>query len=105
MLSALALALQTRSLLRCKSSVELSLAWMSIYAVGGAIWTAYGVSIASMPLIASSAVAMLFSMINTGLAIRYRLRAVVAAPCEEPRSAHGTLPDALLAQTIIGKIL
>jgi len=70
--TAVAPFVQARRILRRRSSDDVSLWWLSLYGAGCFVWIAYGVSIASAPLVASQAVAAVGAAAATVLALRFR---------------------------------
>ena len=63
---------QARRILRRRSSEDVSLTWLCLYGAGCLVWIAYGISVASVPLVASQSVAAAGSAAATFLAIRWR---------------------------------
>jgi uncharacterized protein YqgV (UPF0045/DUF77 family) len=56
------------------SAHDVSLIWLALYGVGSGVWLSYGIAIASVPLIASQATALLSVGITLALATRHRRR-------------------------------
>lgn len=63
---------QARRILRRRSSEDVSLTWLWLFGAGSLVWIAYGISIASAPLVASQSVAAAGWAAATFLAIRWR---------------------------------
>lgn len=67
-----------------RSSEDVSLLWLSLYACGAVVWLLYGIGEASLPLIVSQVVAMTSVTLALALAIRAR-RVVRRRRLVEPR--------------------
>jgi uncharacterized protein with PQ loop repeat len=64
--------LQLRRITARRSAGDVSIAWMTLYAGGCVIWLVYGLSIASVPLVAGQALALLAVSAALVGASRYR---------------------------------
>jgi uncharacterized protein with PQ loop repeat len=71
-LGALKTLLQTRQMLACRTSGEVSAGFLASYAGGYAIWLAYGVSAGSMPLIVVDIVGLLCAGLTLAVALSLR---------------------------------
>jgi uncharacterized protein with PQ loop repeat len=54
------------------SSDDVSLVWLCLYAAGSVVWTAYGATIGSLPLVVSQSIALASVVVALLLAGRYR---------------------------------
>lgn len=80
---AMAQLLQTRCLIQGRCSKNISVAWLSCYALGGLLWVIYGLLLHSWPLVMSSSISMALAALNASLALYFRSAAeksVEAAP-------------------------
>lgn len=75
---ALAPLVQLQRVLKRRSSADLSLTWMTLYAGGCLVWLLYGVSIDSLPLIVSQAAN--FGSISATLVVARRFRTKSTGP-------------------------
>jgi uncharacterized protein with PQ loop repeat len=64
--------LQTRQMLACRSSSEVSAGFLASYAGGYAIWLAYGLSTGSIPLIIVDTVGLLCAGLTLAVALSLR---------------------------------
>jgi uncharacterized protein with PQ loop repeat len=64
--------LQARQLLATRRSCDVSARFFAVYAGGYAIWLAYGVSIASLPLIVVDAIGLLCGSATLAVALALR---------------------------------
>lgn len=90
---------QARRILRRRSSENVSLTWLCLYGAGCLVWIAYGISIASAPLVASQSVAAAGSAAATFLTIRWRRRTALARvdrPRGRPSSSALRVGDVML---------
>ena len=71
---ALAPLAQAARIVATNSAHNVSLIWLALYGVGSGVWLSYGLAIASVPLIASQATALLSVGITLALATRHRRR-------------------------------
>jgi uncharacterized protein YqgV (UPF0045/DUF77 family)/uncharacterized protein with PQ loop repeat len=71
---ALAPLAQAARILATESAHDVSLIWLTLYGVGSGVWLSYGIGIASIPLIASQATALLSVGLTLALAARHRRR-------------------------------
>ena len=69
-----ALLLQVRTMLRRRSSQDVSLTFLGTTSGGYLIWLLYGLGIGSMPLIVSDAVGLACSLVAVAVAVRLRVR-------------------------------
>ncbi len=69
---ALSPMLQIRTVIRNRSSADVSLGYLSVLTVGFVLWFAYGVSIGNAALIVTNTVALLVSLATMGVVIRFR---------------------------------
>jgi uncharacterized protein with PQ loop repeat len=76
--AAAAALLQARQLLATRRSCDVSARFFAVYAGGYAVWLAYGVSIASVPLIVVDAIGVVCAAAT--LAITLSLRGSVLRP-------------------------
>jgi MtN3 and saliva related transmembrane protein len=85
---------QARRILRRRSSDDVSLTWLGLYAGGCLVWVGYGISIGSVPLVVSQSVAAAGSAVATFLTVRWRQpavgRSVPAPPVGERRGGSGS---------------
>jgi MtN3 and saliva related transmembrane protein len=79
---------QARRILRRRSSDDVSLTWLWFYGGGCLVWIAYGISIESVPLVVSQAVAAAGSAVAILLTVRWRRPAG-----EEPPGSNGRRRD------------
>ena len=79
---------QARRILRRRSSDDVSLTWLWLYAGGCLVWLGYGISIESVPLVASQSVAATGSVLATFLTIRWRRPPVGPTPPAPPVAAR-----------------
>lgn len=71
---------QAHRIAQRRSSDDVSLTWLWLYASGCLVWISYGISIASIPLIATQTVAATGSAVAIATAIRWRRPTAGAAP-------------------------
>jgi uncharacterized protein with PQ loop repeat len=76
--AAAAALLQARQLLARRRSCDVSARFFAVYAGGYAVWLAYGVSIASLPLIVVDAIGVVCAAVT--LAITLSLRGSLLRP-------------------------
>jgi MtN3 and saliva related transmembrane protein len=69
-----ALLLQVRTMLRRRSSQDVSLTFLVTTSGGYLIWLLYGLGIGSMPLIISDAVGLVCSLLAVAVAFHLRVR-------------------------------
>ena len=70
--AAVSALLQAKQLLASRRSCDVSARFFGVYAGGYAIWLAYGVSIASMPLIVVDAIGLVCGTVTLGIALALR---------------------------------
>ena len=71
---ALSPALQIRTMIRHRSSRDVSLAYFGLLMVGFVLWVAYGVAIENVALVVPNACALLVGGATMIVALRYRPR-------------------------------
>ena len=71
---AVAPLLQIRRILATRSSLGVSLAYLSVLTVGFALWLAYGISIGNAALVVSNIAALLVGAASLAVAYRFRPR-------------------------------
>lgn len=71
-LMGLAPVLQIRTLLRRRSSADVSVGYLSVLLVGFAVWLAYGLSIGDAALIATNVTAFTVAVSTIGVALAFR---------------------------------
>jgi uncharacterized protein with PQ loop repeat len=88
---------QARRILRRRSSDDVSLTWLWLYTGGCLVWIGYGISIESVPLVASQSLAATGSMLATFLTIRWRRPSAgptsPAPPVVERQADSGSSPS------------
>jgi uncharacterized protein with PQ loop repeat len=82
--SSLTLALQTRALRRARRACEISLALLAVWAVGYAVWVAYGMALANPALIVVNLAGAVGSVATLVVAVRLRRE----HPCPAARAAQ-----------------
>ena len=75
----LAPLLQLRTIVRRRSSMDVSLGYLAVLLVGFVLWLAYGISIGDTPLIVTNVVALTASTVTFVTVLVYRDR-----PAPEP---------------------
>jgi MtN3 and saliva related transmembrane protein len=71
---AIAPLLQIRRILATRSSLGVSLAYLSVLTIGFALWLAYGISIRNPALVVSNVAALLVGAASLAVAYRFRPR-------------------------------
>jgi uncharacterized protein with PQ loop repeat len=69
---ALSPMLQIRTVIRNRSSADVSLGYLGVLTVGFVLWLSYGVSIGNVALIVTNTVALLVSLATMGVVVRFR---------------------------------
>lgn len=69
---ALAPMLQVRVILRRRTSAGFATGWLVVLSIGFALWLAYGVATASLPLVVSNSAALVVALATLAVAHRYR---------------------------------
>ena len=64
--------LQTRRIVRRRSSADVSLSYLSVLLVGFALWMAYGLTIHNPALVIATSVAFVVGLATIAVAIRFR---------------------------------
>jgi uncharacterized protein (TIGR00106 family) len=96
---ALAPLAQAARIAATDSAHDVSLIWLVLYGVGSGVWLSYGIGIASVPLIASQATALLSIGITLALATRHRRRGMGLRDGARPNARRATPASSVIRRS------